>query len=63
MTQWLVPSWQPGSSFDVMTDALPGVLAIPDGLKSIPNVLMNKAIAVTALAGSMGSASGGMGIT
>jgi H+/gluconate symporter-like permease len=42
--------------------ALPGFLVIADGLKSIPGVLVNEAVTVTALAGITGSASGGMSI-
>ena len=42
--------------------ALPGFLVLADGLKAIPNVLVNEAITVTALAGITGSASGGMSI-
>ena len=42
--------------------ALPGFLIIADGLKSIPGVLVNEAVTVTALAGITGSASGGMSI-
>lgn len=42
--------------------ALPGFLVIADGLRAIPNVLVNEAITVSALAGITGSASGGMSI-
>ena len=42
--------------------ALPGFLVIADGLRSIPNPLVNEAITVTTLAGITGSASGGMSI-
>lgn len=42
--------------------ALPGFTVVADGLKSIPNPLVNEAIAVTVLAGITGSASGGMSI-
>ena len=42
--------------------ALPGFLVVADALKSIPNVLVNEAVTVTALAGMTGSASGGMSI-
>jgi H+/gluconate symporter-like permease len=42
--------------------ALPGFLVVADALKSIPNVLVNEAVTVTALAGITGSASGGMSI-
>ena len=38
--------------------ALPGFLIIADGLKTIPNPLINEAISVSALAGITGSASG-----
>jgi H+/gluconate symporter-like permease len=41
---------------------LPGFVLIADGLKAIPNPLINEAISVTALAGITGSASGGMSI-
>jgi H+/gluconate symporter-like permease len=42
--------------------ALPGFLVVANGLHRIPGVLPNEAIAVTALAGITGSASGGMSI-
>jgi len=42
--------------------ALPGFLIVADGLRSIPNPLINEAITVSTLAGITGSASGGMGI-
>jgi H+/gluconate symporter-like permease len=42
--------------------ALPGFLIVADALKKIPGVLINEAIAVNALAGITGSASGGMSI-
>ena len=42
--------------------SLPGFLFIADALKAIPGVLFNEAIAVNALAGITGSASGGMSI-
>src|SRR6185503_7397562 len=42
--------------------ALPGFLIVADALKSIPGVLVNEAVTVTALAGITGSASGGMSI-
>lgn len=48
--------------FGAIIAALPGFLVIADGLKAIPNPLVNEAITVTALAGITGSASGGMGI-
>jgi H+/gluconate symporter-like permease len=41
---------------------LPGFGVIADGLKSIPNPLINVAVSVTVLAGITGSASGGMSI-
>ncbi|MGQ9369428.1 GntP family permease [Azospirillum sp. ST 5-10] len=42
--------------------ALPGFIVIRDALTSIPNPLLNEAITINALAGIVGSASGGMGI-
>jgi H+/gluconate symporter-like permease len=42
--------------------ALPGFMIVADALKKIPGVLINEAIAVNALAGITGSASGGMSI-
>ena len=42
--------------------ALPGFLTIAEGLKAIPGVLINEAVAVNVLAGITGSASGGMSI-
>lgn len=48
--------------FGAIIAALPGFLVIANGLKAIPNPLVNEAITVTALAGITGSASGGMGI-
>jgi H+/gluconate symporter-like permease len=42
--------------------ALPGFLVITEGLKTIPNPLINEAISVTTLSGITGSASGGMSI-
>jgi H+/gluconate symporter-like permease len=42
--------------------ALPGFLVVAGALKSIPGVLVNEAVTVTALAGVTGSASGGMSI-
>jgi H+/gluconate symporter-like permease len=41
---------------------LPGFVLIADGLRAIPNPLVNEAISVTVLAGITGSASGGMSI-
>ncbi|PWC37370.1 GntP family permease [Azospirillum sp. TSO22-1] len=48
--------------FGAVIAALPGFLVIADGLKAIPNPLVNEAVSVTALAGITGSASGGMSI-
>jgi len=48
--------------FGAVIAALPGFLIVADALKSIPNVLINEAVTVTALAGITGSASGGMSI-
>jgi len=45
--------------FGAVIAALPGFLLIADALKTIPGVLVNVAVAVTALAGITGSASGG----
>jgi H+/gluconate symporter-like permease len=42
--------------------SLPGFLLVAEALKSIPGVLVNEAVTVTALAGITGSASGGMSI-
>ncbi len=42
--------------------SLPGFLIVADALKKIPGVLINEAVAVNALAGITGSASGGMSI-
>lgn len=42
--------------------SLPGFLIVAEGLKAIPNPLVNEAITVTTLAGITGSASGGMSI-
>src|SRR4051794_7108840 len=41
---------------------LPGFAVIAEGLKAIPNPLINEAVTVTVLAGITGSASGGMSI-
>jgi H+/gluconate symporter-like permease len=41
---------------------LPGFYVVAEGLKHIPNTLVNEAITTTTLAGITGSASGGMGI-
>ena len=48
--------------FGAVIAALPGFLVVADGLKAIPNPLLNEAVTVTALAGVTGSASGGMSI-
>jgi H+/gluconate symporter-like permease len=48
--------------FGAVIASLPGFLVLADGLKSIPNPLVNEAITVTLLAGITGSASGGMSI-
>ena len=48
--------------FGAVIAALPGFLAVAEGLKTIPGVLVNEAVTVTALAGITGSASGGMSI-
>jgi H+/gluconate symporter-like permease len=48
--------------FGAVIAALPGFLVVAEGLKTIPGVLVNEAVTVTALAGITGSASGGMSI-
>jgi H+/gluconate symporter-like permease len=48
--------------FGAVIAALPGFLVVAEGLKAIPDVLVNEAVTVTALAGITGSASGGMSI-
>jgi H+/gluconate symporter-like permease len=48
--------------FGAVVAALPGFKHVADALQAIPNPLVNEAVAVTALAGITGSASGGMGI-
>jgi H+/gluconate symporter-like permease len=48
--------------FGAVIAALPGFLVVADALKAVPNVLVNEAVTVTALAGITGSASGGLGI-
>jgi len=48
--------------FGAVIAALPGFMVLAQGLKAIPNPLVNEAVTVTALAGITGSASGGMGI-
>lgn len=42
--------------------ALPGFLVLAEGLRAIPNPLVNEAVTVSTLAGITGSASGGMSI-
>ena len=49
--------------FGAVIAALPGFLVIANTLKTIPNPLVNAAIATTSLAGITGSASGGLSIT
>jgi H+/gluconate symporter-like permease len=48
--------------FGAVIAALPGFLIVANALSSIPDPLVNEAVAVTALAGITGSASGGMSI-
>ncbi|MBS1191856.1 MAG: citrate transporter [Rhodocyclaceae bacterium] len=48
--------------FGAVIAALPGFLIVAEGLKTIPNPLVNEAVTVTSLAGITGSASGGMSI-
>lgn len=48
--------------FGSVIAALPGFVAIRNGLRAIPNPLVNEAITVTTLAAVTGSASGGLGI-
>lgn len=48
--------------FGAVIAALAGFLVVADGLRAIPNPLVNEAITVTSLAGITGSASGGMSI-
>jgi H+/gluconate symporter-like permease len=48
--------------FGAVIAAIPGFLVIRDGLKLIPNPLVNEAVTVTTLAGITGSASGGLSI-
>ena len=48
--------------FGAVIASLPGFLVIAQGLRAIPNPLVNEAITVTVLAGITGSASGGMSI-
>ena len=48
--------------FGAVIAALPGFIAVMQGLRHIPNPLINEAISVTTLAGITGSASGGMSI-
>jgi len=48
--------------FGAVVAALPGFLLVTEVLKAVPNVLINEAVTVTALAGLTGSASAGLGI-
>jgi H+/gluconate symporter-like permease len=48
--------------FGAVIAALPGFLVVAGALSAIPDPLVNEAVAVTALAGITGSASGGMSI-
>ncbi|HJR72683.1 MAG TPA: GntP family permease [Luteimonas sp.] len=48
--------------FGAVIAALPGFLVVANALSAIPDPLVNEAVAVTALAGITGSASGGMSI-
>lgn len=48
--------------FGAVIAALPGFLLVANALSAIPDPLVNEAVAVTALAGITGSASGGMSI-
>lgn len=48
--------------FGAVIAALPGFLLAKQALQSIPNVLVNEAVTITALAGMTGSASGGLSI-
>lgn len=48
--------------FGAVIAALPGFIAVMEGLRHIPNPLVNEALTVTTLAGITGSASGGMSI-
>jgi H+/gluconate symporter-like permease len=48
--------------FGAVIAALPGFLAVVEGLKVIPNPLVNQAITINLLAGITGSSSGGMSI-
>jgi H+/gluconate symporter-like permease len=48
--------------FGAVIAALPGFMIVSDGLKAIPNPLVNAAVSVSTLAGITGSASGGMSI-
>jgi H+/gluconate symporter-like permease len=48
--------------FGAVIATLPGFIVIRDGLKLIPNPLVNEAVTVTTLAGITGSASGGLSI-
>lgn len=48
--------------FGAVIASLPGFLLLSEGLKHIPNPLVNEAVTVTLLAGITGSASGGLSI-
>ena len=48
--------------FGAVIAALPGFVVVADALRGIPDVLVNEAVTVSALAGITGSASGGMSI-
>lgn len=48
--------------FGAIIAALPGFVMIAEGLKSIPNPLINQAVTINLLAGITGSSSGGMSI-
>ena len=48
--------------FGAVIAALPGFLVVSNGLKAIPNPLVNEAVTVTTLSGITGSASGGLSI-
>ncbi|WP_156677792.1 GntP family permease [Sphingomonas profundi] len=48
--------------FGGVISALPGFLVVKEGLRAIPNPLVNEAITVTTLSGITGSASGGLSI-
>ncbi len=48
--------------FGAVIAGLPGFLVVAEGLKAIPDPLINQAVTITSLAGITGSASGGMSI-